>query len=85
MNLQIEEWQKLHSKVLRENPFYAWQCVTLITESRTYDFVFECETDIMIFINFIQHVVVFNKNKILIKKSVDAKLQVPTPMSKFFL
>ena len=36
------------------DPFFCWQCVSLVTSSRTIDFVIENEDNLMIFISAIQ-------------------------------
>ena len=51
-----EEWD---DKKLQE-PFYAWQCVTLYFTNKTVDFVIEDEESIFVFLNFIQHTVTVN-------------------------
>lgn len=44
---------KKHHYMYRE-PFYCWECVTLVTEIRTIDFVIEDETCLFAFINYMQ-------------------------------
>lgn len=48
-----------------KEPFYAWECVSLITTYRSIDFVIEDELCLMTFINYFQNIACINKsNKI---------------------
>jgi hypothetical protein len=67
----------------RQVPFYGWECVSIIMESRTYDFVIQNDDHLFALMNFLQHTVIFMINKENRRKNPEFPIIVPSPMSKF--
>jgi len=53
-----------------QEPFYAWECVTLLSRRRTYDFVIEQPEILYAFINAIQYIVSTNFPKRRVKNGI---------------
>eukprot|EP00347_Sterkiella_histriomuscorum_P008267 403345734 len=62
------------SKLPPQEPFYSWQCVSLFTDTRTIDFVFENEDEMFAFIQYMQTVVNTNQLR-LIHKQIELSIK----------